>query len=227
MTAEELLSVLVKDENYYSGELEQDQWNITDAPLLKMLPGGITFSGGEPLLQISELEPVIRKLQEKKIHTTVESCLYISTDQLKKAIELIDLFYVDLKIMDPISCKTILNGEVSVFKRNLDILMNACRPVVFRIPVIGQYTDGEDNQKQVCELLKKYHQKSEEGCSNLLKAELIREHNLGEDKYRALSAADDSYRIPAYYGVTDEQMDAYREKLRQLVPGLEVGVNKI
>ena len=227
MSAEELLSVLLKDRLFYSGELEYGSWNITSAKLLKKLPGGITFSGGEPLLQIFELEPVIHHLHEKGIHLAVESCLYVNPEQLKKAVDLIDLFYVDVKILEPRFSQSILNGEVSVFKRNLEMLMKSRKPIVIRIPVIGQYTDGEENQKLVCELLKEYHQKTIEGNAVLLKAELIQEHNLGEEKYRSLSAVDNSYCLPAYYGVTDDEMDLYKKRINALVPGLEVEINKV
>ena len=73
--------------------------------------------------------------------------------------------------------------------------------MVVRVPVIGNHTDGAENRKAVKELLKKYRP---------LKIELIKEHNLGENKYRSLGMKS------SYVGVSDETMNQYKEELISL-----------
>ena len=74
---EKLYDEIVKDKIFY-GDIE------TDSSLdFEALPGGVTFSGGECLAQIKELEPVLKRLNEEHIHTAVESCLFVP-DELDK-----------------------------------------------------------------------------------------------------------------------------------------------
>ena len=60
---------------------------------------------------------------------------------------------------------------------NLDILFSASRPLVFRAPIIGGFTDDEENLARLCDLVSKYRP---------VKIELIKEHNLGKNKYISL-----------------------------------------
>lgn len=86
MTADELLMEVLKDKVFYGGKIEQSNWGITNSEQIEMLPGGVTFSGGECLLQINQLKPVLRKLNEQHIHTAVETCLFIPTTNLMIAL---------------------------------------------------------------------------------------------------------------------------------------------
>ena len=62
--------------------------------------GGVTFSGGEPLMQGEFLTTILKKCKEEGIHTAIETTLYASLDLIKDILPYLDLIYVDLKVFD-------------------------------------------------------------------------------------------------------------------------------
>ena len=211
-TAEELARECLKDKNFYGGKLPPSRWSITEAEDIDYLPGGVTFSGGECLLQMNKLAPVWETLHEQAIHIAAETCLFVPKECVKTAINHIDFFYVDVKILDKQNCKEVECGDLSLYLSNFDILLNSGLPIVIRVPVIGTYTDGKENRKAIHDLLGSYKDK-------IIKIELIKEHNLGASKYKSLG-------MPVnYHGVSDERMDIYKDELDDL--GIPVEVCKI
>ena len=210
---DELLREVLKDKNFYEGKLEQSQWKITDSDQIEKLPGGVTFSGGEALLQMDSLVPVLQALKEQGIHTAVETCLFVPEENVRIAMEWIDFFYVDIKILNASKAQEVEKGRLDLYLQNLDILLNSGCPVVIRVPVIGGFTDDDENRDKVKKLLDRYR-------DHILKIELIKEHNLGESKYQSLNLP-----IPAYNGVSDELMEQYKKELEPL--GIPVEVCKI
>ena len=209
----EVLDEILKDKAFYFGK--SNNWNITKAEQIGTLPGGVTFSGGECLLQMLQMVPLLEKLKEFDIHTAVETCLFIPEDNLVLALKYIDFFYVDMKILDKIMCKEVEKGNIDLYLRNLEELFSWTneeglnKPIVIRIPVIGNYTDTAQNRKAVKELLKKYMKK-------ILKLELIKEHSLGESKYESLN------KKVSYYGVSDDLMKNYKKELEPLDIPIEI-----
>jgi pyruvate formate lyase activating enzyme len=212
VTPDELYDEVIKDKMFYEGDLKN--FNITNAEDVEHLPGGVTFSGGECLLQINQLKPLLVKLKMEHVHTAVETCLFVPEKFLRIAINNISLFYVDIKILDELSCYEQLNGRIEVYYSNLDILMHSKKPVIFRIPVIGGYTDEITNRRRVSELVCRY---AFDKNANLLKVELIKEHSLGLPKYRSLSICSEGFNEPKYSGVTDDLMEVYRQEIMELI----------
>lgn len=205
---DELYKEIIKDHAFYKGEIKDFQ--VTDPSQLDKLPGGVTFSGGEALLQMEWLEPLLIKLKYEKVHTVIETCLFASQRSLDLALKYIDLFYVDVKILDETLCQKYLGRNIQEYLNNLNILMQSGKPIVIRIPVIGGYTDGAKNRKAVLDLLSKFLDK-------FLKVELIKEHRLGEKKYQSLIEAGNRYIVmPNYSGVSDEVMENYKKEIEQL-----------
>lgn len=200
LSCEELYKEVIKDKVFY------DTANDLDS-----MSGGVTFSGGEALLQMDKLEPLLRRLKKEHIHTAVETCLFVPENLLEIALNYIDLFYADVKILDSEVCKSVLHGNLNLYLKNLDTLFASSVPVIIRVPVIGGWTDGENNRKKILELLEKYRP---------IKIELIKEHNLGSSKYESLSIP-----VPAYKGVSDKTMQGYYTDI--LILGLNAEICKI
>lgn len=191
MSCEELVREVLKDELFYR---QHGQGEGLDA-----LPGGVTYSGGEPLLQADRLEPALRSLREAGIHQCVETSLFVPAEKLELAMKYIDLFYVDIKILNAERCATVLHGDLERYLTNVRTLFAAGKPVVFRVPVIGGYTDSAENCKAVINLIKRY---------SPLKVELIKEHNLGQSKYISLG------KTPLdLHTVTDAFMEKYKDEI--------------
>ena len=181
-TTEKLLRELLRDKIFYDSDIR----------------GGVTFSGGEPLLQINALVPVFEALKSENIHIAVETCLYVSPEKLDTAMKYIDMFHVDMKIMNAEGALKILGGNYVLYIRNLDTLMKSRDDVIVRIPVIGGYTDTEENMKAVKAILSRY-------AGSIQRADLIKGHNLGADKYKNLGLDE-----PRFMAVSDEFMLRYK-----------------
>ena len=211
----ELVKECMKDRGYYDGSLPRDQWNISSADQIEKLPGGVTFSGGEALLQVEALVPVCSSLHDSGVHIAVETALFVPEQNVRLAIDNIDFFYVDMKILDADRCKEIEKGNISLYLNNLNALLTMKdtdgkgAPVVIRVPVIGGYTNSRENRDAVKELLDKYRDR-------VLKVELIKEHNLGESKYKSLGWE------MQYIGVDDELMERYKAELDELKIPVEI-----
>lgn len=207
---DELIDECLKDKSFYEGIINDPAlWSITNPSLIERLPGGVTFSGGEALLQAEALVPVAQALHDEGVHVAVETCLFCPSTNLQLALEMLDFFYVDMKILDPARCSSVEHGNLELYLSNLHTLLTwkdskgRHKPVVMRIPVIGSYTDNHTNRKLVHDLINRYRE-------SVLKIELIKEHNLGESKYRSLGMQVD------YHGVEDSLMEQYKDELSDL-----------
>lgn len=219
LSPDSLYREVIKDRIFFEKGLEQKYWTISDASKIDSLPGGVTISGGEPLLQINALLPFLESLRKEKIHVAAETSLFITNQQLQSALSSIDFFFVDLKILINEKCKETEQGELSDFLSNLDTLLRwrseekVRKPTVIRIPVIGGYTDNDENRAEIKKVLKYY---TNEG-NGPLKIELIKGHHLGANKYRSLGIQPKDFFEP-----TDEFMELYKDDLSSLQIPIEI-----
>ena len=215
-TAQELIDEILKDKGYYIGELSQENYIIQNEALIDCLPGGVTFSGGEALLQASKLFAILMDLRKRGIHIVLETSLFAPTENLQEVINLIDLFYVDMKIMDVSRCKSIVGGNIDLYKTNLSMVVNSMRPVVIRIPVIESYSDDKKNIDNICEMLSWLYSHQ----NNILRVELLPGHHLGDSKYEKLGKAK-----PLFQLVDDKKMQWIKDVIEQ--SGFKTIINKI
>lgn len=158
ITLEELLLEVVKDRNFYLND------------------GGVTFSGGEPLLQIEKYASVLRELKEMGIHLAVETALFVPESKVDLAKQYFDWFYIDMKILEPEECKVILGGNVGQYLSNLKNVSRSGKKICIRIPCSGK-TVNESNVRMIADTMK-------ENCIN--DVELFNLHDLGAKKYERL-----------------------------------------
>lgn len=204
MTTEDIFAEVMKDKAYYgTGSTDEDE--------LSRMPGGITFSGGEPLLQAERLVPLWDKLKKEQVHIAVESALFVPKERLEQAIRYADLFYIDVKILKESICKNLLGGGITLYQQNVQALFESKKKVVFRIPVIGGYTDTEENRKDVIRFLSVYKP---------LKVELIKGHDLGRSKYMSLGMEPPRFEEP-----NDRFIEEYCEQICDI--GIKAEICKI
>lgn len=172
----------VKDgkEGFYGKEYSVDQVlkEVLKDKIFYEDNGGVTFSGGEALLYAKELLPLMQQIKQNNISIAVESSLFVPSSYLEMVIPFVDYFYVDLKVMDKERCSFLLKGNLDLFKSNLAILAKSKKFNV-RIPVISGYTDNEDNIRSIIDVIREY-------SSSIEMVELIKGHNLGDNKYVSL-----------------------------------------
>lgn len=169
MSLQELYNEVMKDKIYYEDE------------------GGVTFSGGEPLLQAKKIINLWKKLHNEGIHQCIETSLACTANDLKLSLSYIDLYYVDVKLLVPKIAKKYLGLDLNIYKRNIDILLKNPKKVIFRIPFICNYTDTSDNKKEIVHFIKNNIPDS---------VEILKGHNLGESKYKTLNMDYKKIEIP-------------------------------
>ena len=105
--------------------------------------GGVTFSGGEPLMQWEFLSQVIDKLQG--IHIAVETCGFASEDIFRRMLEKVDFIYMDIKLLDGELHKRYTGVDNALIKANFQQLYRSGKPYVVRTPLIQGITDNREN----------------------------------------------------------------------------------
>ncbi|HMF30465.1 MAG TPA: pyruvate formate lyase family protein, partial [Candidatus Lokiarchaeia archaeon] len=158
----DIIEVVLRDKEYYTST-----------------SGGVTLSGGEPLLQDSEsLVRLLELLQQENIPVSVETTLHVPWKNISKVAPYIDLFLVDLKVVgdDDLHIK-LTNQDSSLIHKNIKKLLKLNANVKFRMLMVPGYNDSEINIQAAADFLKSINYDS---------IELMKFHNLYEDKAKRL-----------------------------------------
>jgi pyruvate formate lyase activating enzyme len=104
--------------------------------------GGVTFSGGEPLMHPEFLIEMLKACGEKGLHRAVDTCGFASTETLLEVAKHTDLFLYDLKLMDPLQHKKWTGVHNRLILKNLKILAETGANINIRIPFIKNVNTG-------------------------------------------------------------------------------------
>ena len=135
--------------------------------------GGVTFTGGEPLVQVDFLCEVLDKLEG--IHRAVETCGHASEESFKRVLDRVDYVLFDVKIVDSALHKKYTGVGNELIKANLKSLCQSGKPFVVRVPLIPGVNDTKENMEATAELL--------QGAKGLQRVELLRYHKTAGAKY--------------------------------------------
>ena len=144
-----------------------------DKDIFRDSGGGVTFTGGEPLVQADFLCEVLEKLTG--IHKAVETSGYASEQTFKRVLERVDYLLFDVKLADSELHKRWTGVGNELIKANLKILCESGKPFVVRVPLIPGVNDTRDNMEATAELLR--------GAKGLQRVELLRYHKTAGVKY--------------------------------------------
>jgi pyruvate formate lyase activating enzyme len=136
--------------------------------------GGVTFSGGEPLLQIDFLLALLQECRREGIHTAVDTSGYAPLTDLEQVCQGADMLLYDLKLMDDHLHREYVgvSNELILSNFRLAASRNACR-IMARVPLIPGVTDTEENLTAVAEFLDQ---------TDIRQVSLLPYNKLGEDK---------------------------------------------
>ena len=107
--------------------------------------GGVTFSGGEPLLQAAFVTEVLRLLRAEGIHTALDTCGYCRRDDLCAAARHADLILYDLKLMDDARHRAATGVSNRPILDNLVALAGTAIATWIRVPIIPGVNDDDEN----------------------------------------------------------------------------------
>ena len=140
--------------------------------------GGVTFSGGEPLLYICKLEPRLKRLKEDNVSIALETSLFASEEMLKLALKYVDFFCIDIKILDLNKCRRVLGGNLVTYVNNVKLIQHYPKiKTLFRVPLVAPYTTNESNLQSIAIFCQE---------NEIHYLELIKGHNLAKKKYLSL-----------------------------------------
>lgn len=167
LTVDEAVRILLQDRVFY----EQSG-------------GGITISGGDPLFQHKFSTAVLQSCRSKGIHTAIETSMQADRAVLGKFIGIVDLFIVDLKIMDPVKHKKFIGQENHLILSNFKYLAEKGENLLVRVPLIPGLTAYEENLKEIARFVQK--------TAPHVPIELINYNPLAINKYRLMGLDADS-----------------------------------
>lgn len=201
----EFYNEITKENDIYGQDIEAiDLFKeiIKDKKYYTVNSGGVTFSGGEPLLQIIALEDLLKKLKKENINICVESALHVPTEFVELATKYVDEFIIDIKLLNVEESKKYLNGNIDLYLRNIEFLSEKNKIDVFRIPLVNEYTLKESNQKSILDFLSKYHSK---------RVEIFKIHNLAESKYRSMGM-----NMQKFSDIKDSDVEALYNEIKKI-----------
>ncbi len=116
-----------------------------DRDVFAMSGGGVTFSGGEPLLQADFVCAVSQLLHGEGIPTAMETCAFAPPEIFCRAVEHMDHVIMDIKLADPALHKKYTGADNGVILENFRWLQSCGKPYEIRTPLIPGITDTEEN----------------------------------------------------------------------------------
>ncbi|MEA4923402.1 MAG: pyruvate formate-lyase-activating protein [Eubacteriaceae bacterium] len=141
--------------------------------------GGVTFSGGEPLMQPGFLEECLRLSKEAGIHTCLDTSGQGRTDMkdevCRRILEMTDLVILDIKHCDPEMYRKITGTDIKGVEKFIETAAGMRKPFWLRHVVVPGLTDGRDH----LEKLKEYT----DGIPGTQRVQLLPYHRAGENKY--------------------------------------------
>lgn len=141
--------------------------------------GGVTFSGGEPLVQYKFLSSILGECKELGINTAVDTSGYAHIEAFNETYDKTDLFLFDLKLIDNNLHKKYTEVSNELILNNLKELTSRGNKVIIRIPLIPGITDTESNLSGIADHLSK--------LKNIRQIDLLPYNKISESKYKRLN----------------------------------------
>lgn len=188
VTADELVKKILRYKNYFAGG------------------GGVTFTGGEPILQAEFLIECAKMLKEKGIHIALDTALSLFNDKIKELYTLCDLIIADLKFYRAEDYEKYAKGNVmDTVLRSLDFLMENKIKIWLRTVIVPGINDKEEDIDRYFEIAKKY--------TNAERYELKAYHTMASEKYAALHIKNPLEGVRALDDATLERLKMYLSSL--------------
>lgn len=150
---------------------------LKDKPFYDKSGGGVTLSGGEPLLQKEFTKEFLKALKAEGIHTTIETTGYTETEYFMEVLPYIDLLYMDCKHPDPEMHKKMTDVSNEQIFKNMKAAVDLGKEVVARIPVIPRFNHSVETAREYVRLFKEI---------GITTVHLLPFHQMGLGKWTAM-----------------------------------------
>lgn len=183
-----------------------------DRPFYDESGGGVTFSGGEPLLQAGFLLALLEACADRGIHSAVDTCGSCTWEELDMVRKQTNLFLYDLKLMDDSRHRELTGVSNWGILKNLRALSQAGQDIRLRVPVIPGVNDDFDSMSQLgafaADLPAQY------------RVDLLAYHDTAADKYKRLNL---DYPLESVRSVSTERMSELAQVLREFGVTVRIG----
>lgn len=165
--------------------------------------GGVTVTGGEPLLQVKFLIELFKKLKEENIHTCIDTSGMVAiTDDIKELLSYTDLVLLDIKHIDDNKCKDLVGRSNKLELEFAKYLSDNNIKMWIRQVIIPGLTDNKDDLLKLKDFIN--------SLKTVEKIELLPYHNIGEFKWKKLGL---KYPLEGIRQATDEDIKKAKEIL--------------
>jgi len=161
MTVEEVLEEVLRDRTFY-----------------QVSGGGVTLSGGDPLVQHDFSRSILEKCKAEGLHTAIETTANCRWNDLATLLPATDLIMMDIKHLDPHKHREVTGVSNELILENARRLAQTDRPLIIRVPVVPTVNDSQEDIAAIAQFVQSF--------PNLQYLELLPFHRLGEGKYHAL-----------------------------------------
>lgn len=173
---DELLNAVLADRDFYG------------------IDGGVTFSGGECLLQPDYVAEMLKRCKSEGITTAVDTCGFVPWGSLEKTLTLCDTYLYDVKCADPELHKAFTGQRNELILENLGRLSAAGANIWIRIPVIPDFNDNDPEMQAMAAIVN--------NLPGVSKVTLMPYHTLGKSKYDTLGM-EPGYHTDKYIGTAE------------------------
>jgi pyruvate formate lyase activating enzyme len=173
--------------------------------------GGVTFSGGEPLMQPEFLYSLLSQCRNEGIHITLDTSGYAPQSILEKIVDYVDLFLYDLKLFDDEEHKKYTGVSNELIHQNLSFLIKRKQDVIIRIPIIPGITDTSENLSQIGNYLSE--------LQYISRVDILPYNKMSKSKYTRL---EKPYKLNNIVPPSEEGMNEIKHILKQF--GLKVKI---
>ncbi len=195
MSVDEVMVEILKDVSFY------DQSG-----------GGVTFSGGEPLLQHEFLLECLKSCKARHIHTAIDTTGFSSPAIVKRVSEFVDLFLYDLKTMDDARHREFTGVSNTLILQNLRSLAARGKEIVVRMPVIPGVNDQPENVRATGEFVA--------SLGTVREMQILPYHDAGVEKYSRLGKENP---MPVTLPASHDTMHQVAETLRTFGLTINIG----
>jgi pyruvate formate lyase activating enzyme len=178
-------------------------------PYYKSSGGGVTVSGGEPLLQAEFLLTLFKKLKKAAIHTAVDTSGFTEVEKVKEMLTYTDLVLLSVKHPDPEKHPDICGRSSERPRAFARYLTKINKPVWIRYVIIPGLTDEVESLNKLTEWI--------EPMENVARLELLPYHSMGMYKWEKLGL---SYSLTDVPSPAPEQMELLRKRFSRALPRL-------
>ena len=173
--------------------------------------GGVTFSGGEPLLQTEFLSRLLSRCKAEGIHTTLDTCGHTTREKFNSIINKVDLFLYDLKFMDPGKHRKFTGMSNKQILENLRLLSENRKRIFIRFVVIPGITDTRENLSGIYNFLSR--------LKGVEEVDILPYHKLGAHKYKRLNIK----KSPAFKVPSKKEMESVKNFFKPLGIKIKTG----